>query len=280
MSGDTQPQPEAGTAPTVEEMSAAFSAGFDEDDDQPRTPTETPAPEPEATPEPAEAAPEYVQITKQDWESLNTRAAKVDEISATLDKRFDQVLGTMGRTLERKLAEKQAAAAPGETAALDEDDFAELREQYPEVAELQMKGMSKLMARFKGASNPGDIKQIVSESVEGEASKLRKEIVNASLDAVFPGWDADVKTPQFAEWLKGQSAEINGLAQSSGIGDAARMLRLFYAAKDAPAPKPAPPQASTRQRQLAAAVSPKSDGGTPPSSRGKSPFQAGFEEDD
>ena len=48
-----------------------------------------PAPE-AAPPTPAPTpAPEYVQVTKADWEALNTRAAKIDTIEATLGQRFD-----------------------------------------------------------------------------------------------------------------------------------------------------------------------------------------------
>lgn len=283
------------------QISAAFTAAFEDDEDSEQAasqPTETPADEqqteaskpseategaaaPAPTPAPTEA-PKYVQITEEEWNATKARAARVDEISATLDRRFDTAFGKMGG-IERVLAKLQTETPEGQSVAVDEADFAELAEQYPEIAKLQLSGLNKALAKMKGTggADPVAFEKIMGERVES----VRSEIIELSLEAAFPDWKDDVKTPKFADWLKAQPADVQALANSAKLGDAAKMLRSFYKAAETPASTPAPTtapapaQPSTRQRQIAAAVNPKGEGSAP-ASKAKSPFQEAFEEDD
>lgn len=286
MSGENQSTATDSPAVEDEHDDADFTAGFSGQDD---APTETPAPAPAA--EPAEAAapapepaPEYVQVTRQDWERINASAAKVEEIEATVGKMPDHIFGTMGRTLERRLAEIQRETPQGEAVQVDEADFEDLKKEYPEMAELTLKGLNRALGKLKGSGAP-DV-QAIEKVVGQQVTAVRGEIIEASLEAVFPGWKDEVKTPQFDTWLKGQAADVQALAQSTKVGDAAKMLRLYEKSKEAPAaaptPSPAPaptPQApapSARQRQIAAAVVPRGDGGNPPARAEEDEFNAGF----
>lgn len=289
MSG-AQEQP--GNAPAVEESKQAeqaeqsFMAGFAEDENA--QPTETPAAAP-APAQPAEApppAPEYVQVTKADWDTVSQRAAKIDEIAATLGNRFDQAFGKMGG-LERKLAELQTGTPKGETVQVSDEDFAELKEEYPGLSELTVKGLNRMLGKLKGTGS------IDPQAIEKAVAPLRDEM----LETAFPGWKEDVKTPDFAAWRKTQGPEVEQLAASDKHADAAKLLRMFYARTKtealkpaaAPAATPAPPapaaptapaQPSMRSRQIAAAVALRGDSAAPPSTSGKTPFMAGFDEDD
>lgn len=322
MSGATE-QP--GTPAADEEVQAgatnAFQAGFDSDDDE--APTETPAPAPspaEPAPTPAPSPePKYVQITEDDWNSIRTRAAKVDEIEATWSKKLDTAFGKVGG-IERKLAELQTATPQGEALQLDEADFADLKDQYPEIGELTLKAMNKALSRIKGTAGVDSEalnKQLESKLSEATAA-IRRELEEERLEDVLPNWKQEVNTPAFDAWITAQKGwdtrlkdaafvranladpqsplskwvaanpdEPVSLYLSTKTSGAARMLRAYDASrKSASAPPPtqppAPPQAqlTVRQRQLAAAVPPRSDSASPRSSTGKSAFQEGFEEDD
>lgn len=313
-------------APATEEEitpNAAFTAGFEEDDDQPQ-PTATLAPVVESKPEPtATPAPEpkFVQITEEEWNSTKARAARVDELGATFDKKLEQVYGKVGTTLERKFAELQKVTPQGEAVSIDDADFAELKEQYPELGELTVKGLNKVLSKIKGtgtAVDPAAIDKMVDERVAKARAEDRQQLIDERLEEVLPNWKQEVKTDEFKGWISSQKgwdaryadpAFVNAnlddkdsplskwvqanpdepvaLYMSRKASGAERMLKA-YAGRKAPAatPSPAPAAAPTpaplsiRQRQLAAAVPPKADAGSPPSTSGKSPFQAGFEEDD
>ena len=286
---------------------AAFAAGYEDDEDAVE-PTETPAPAPEeSSPAPA-AAPEFVQITKDEWSATQARAAKVDEIEATWTKRMDQAFGKMGG-LERKFAELQSGTPMGQAVQVDESDFEDMVREYPELAAQQIKGLNKTLAKLRGTGggfDPAAVEKQIATAVETVK-------VDLTLDAVLPKWKAQVNTPEFDGWISSHKgwdtrlkdkafvsanlADSNSpLAQfvkanpdepvslylSSEVDQAAKMLRLYKDrnVKPAPAAKAvAPAQPSVRQRQIAAAVPPKSEG-VAPASKGKSHFQAGYDDED
>lgn len=292
MSGEQTTVPETDHAVNPEQVTAAFESGFNDDEqDSPQATATPPAPEPEpqstspsTAPAPA-PAPEYVQVTRADWDRINASAAKVDEIAATLGKMPDQIYGTMGRTLERRLAELQQATPQGAAVEISEEDFADLKAEYPELADATRKALNKTLSKIKGTG--ADAKAI--EARTGEARQaITAEVTDVTLDAIVKGdWQAEVKTERFDGWLKGQTPEVQGLASSPKLRDAARMLRLYKEHVDAPAPAPtpapapaAPAQPSMRSRQMAAAVAPRGDVSATSTSKGKSPFEQGFEDDD
>ena len=291
---------------------AAFAAGYEDDEDAVE-PTETPAPAPETDSPAAEpaAAPEFVQITKDEWSATQARAAKVDEIEATWTKRMDQAFGKMGG-LERKFAELQSGTPNGQAVQVDESDFEDMVREYPELAAQQIKGLNKALGKLRGTG--GGIDQATVQRQIAEATDALR--VDLTLDQILPQWKKQVNTPEFngwlssnkgwdtrltdkafvsanladansplAQWVKANPAEPVALYLSSDVDEAAKMLRLY---KDRTAKAPVPPaankaatpaQPSVRQRQIAAAVPPKNEGSAPPS-KGKTPFMAGYEDED
>lgn len=128
--------------PVVEDASDAdFDAGFKGDaTETPATPPPVETPPVEAAPvPPPEPEPEYVQLTKQDHEKLLAAFSKIEEIGA-LSKKVDSALGHVG-ALKQMVQRAQGETPAGQAVQLDEADFAELREQYPEFASLTIKGM-------------------------------------------------------------------------------------------------------------------------------------------
>ena len=254
---------------------ADFDAGFNGDTEPTPTPAPTPAPSPEPTPAPT-PAPEYVQLTKQDFERINAAAGRIDEISGTVKKQFDTAFGQMG-ALKQMVGKLQTETPAGEAVQVSDADFEELAQEYgPEMAALTAKGLNKILGRMKGAGgiDTDAVTKLVGEKIQAASQEIRAQTVEASLEAVFPGWKEEVKTPAFATWINSQAADVKALASSDKVGDAAKMLRLFDKAKSAPAPTPAP--SNTRQRQIAAAVPPRGDGGHPPAPEDDDDFNAGF----
>jgi len=247
-----------------------FAAGFSGD-----ATTETPV-EPQQK-EPEAPAPEYVQLTKSDFEKLMATANRMETFDGTVTKKFDTAFGQMGAM--RQLIDSLKARTPdGEPVQVGADDFKELSEEYPELGELTLKGLNRVLGKVRGTgADPQAIDKIVGERLQSVESK----IVDSALQAVFPGWDDEIKTPQFGAWLQQQAPETQALGDSTRIADAAKLLRMYEKSKVAPPMQPTTTQqsnqATTSRRQLAAAVPPKGDGGIASSaSSDDDDFSAGF----
>jgi hypothetical protein len=234
------------------ESAKQFSAGFDTGSTE--TPTPSDAQQPEAKPE--VQAVEYAQLTRAEYDALMAKADRAD-----IDKAFGKIGG-----IERALTQLQAPSGIEVTA----DDFEELRDEFPELAELQAKGLNKILGKIKGGGDLSAIENKFSEQVNA----IRKQATDTSLDAVVNGdWVAEVNSDAYKTWIAAQPAEIKALEASDSIRDAARLLRAF---KSQPVPSPKPePRPSTRQQQLEAAATPRSIGAHAPEPSGN-PFAEGF----
>lgn len=246
---------------------AEFNAGFAPE--AAPGPTETPEPEAQsagadpAAQAPAAAAPaeppKYRQVTEDEWTSLMNKATAIDEIKASQQSRDDKVFGHIG-ALKQTVEGLKAASQTGQPVEISTEDFAELAAEFPEFAELQLKGLTKVLGRIRpgGAAVPKDE---IESQVALNTAKTRSELIDAQLDAVVDGdWQAEVRKPEFKTWLDAQPDDVKALESSNSLRDASRMLRLFKSAKPlvptvkAPAP-PAPP--SARKKLLSAAANPR-----------------------
>mgnify|MGYP000904673107 CR=1 FL=1 len=275
MSGETQ-DADIGN----EEMDADFASGLA------GTVTETPPPKTEAedtktdepTPE-TTPAPEIVNLTKDQFERLSAAADRLTELETTVRKQFDTAFGGMG-ALKQMVQKLQTETPAGQPIELSDDDFKELREEYPELADHTVAGLRKIFGRFKGTGTAFDAEAFdkkVNERVSAAVSEARRE----TLEVMFPDWEQEVRTESFGTWLNGQPDDVKALAASDKVTDAARMLRLYEKAKAAPkapaatlSPTPAPNRAFART--TAAAVPPRGDGGHPPGPSEDDDFTAGL----
>jgi hypothetical protein len=154
------------------------------------------------------------------------------------------------------VALQQGAAAPTQgqvsEAMRDPEEWETLKNDFPEWSVATEKFLDARLARLKGPSvDPDAIARIVKDQVAGQSAAVRKEIVDASLDAVYPEWQFDVKTAQFGKWLDAQPADVKAMAMSPSIRDAAKMLGLFERAKQA---SPAADIVAARKQKLANAA--------------------------
>jgi len=244
---------------------ADFAAGFDD------TPTETPDVTKEPANEVEEVAeveqPKLAQITEAQYQDLLSRAASLDEMRATQEKSFGTAFGKIGG-IERVLNQLQA---PGGGVEVTAEDFAEMQSEFPELAELQIKGLNKVLGKLKGGSvDTKAIEALVSTRTEG----TRKQLIDASLDAIVDGdWMEEVRSDKYQQWIAAQPENIKALEASDSVRDASRLLRLF---KAAPAAAPVKQQTSTRKQQLEAATTPRGTGGYTPAKTDIDDFNAGF----
>ena len=134
----------------------------------------------------------------------------------------------------------------------DPAEWASLKTAYPDWATATEKFMDARLEQMKGQSiDPAEIAKIVQEQVAGQNAAVRAEIINTSLDAVYPGWQDDVQSEQFGQWMQTQSAEVQAMATSSSVKDAAKMLALFQQSK---VNNPSADIIAARKQKLANAV--------------------------
>jgi hypothetical protein len=231
--------------------------------------------QPTATP----AAPEYVQVTKDQLEELMARAREVDNLKA-VPQRIDQAFGKLGgiERIIQGLQKQQTDQPQGEPLKLSEADFAELKQQFPEVAELQLKGMQRVLERIR---IPGADPQAIDKVVGERTAAVRTELVDSRLDEIVDGdWRQEVNKPEFTDWINKQAADVQALADSDSLRDAATLLRKFKTFRNTPAPAPAQPTQAApptvKSRAIAAAVPPRGNQAVSRQPTADDEFDAGF----
>lgn len=225
----------------------------------------TPPVKPAEKPVVAPAAVEPVAEVKPD--PVAEMVAKLSEFESKISGRMRNVEGHIGNLtgvqkqlremLEAgKAAAKQSGDAPTQAeinqAVSDPTEWGDLKKDYPEWATATEK---LLEARLGGNQSNFDAKAFeakISELVEGKTKAVRMEIVDSALEAVLPNWKDEVNTPEFMKWQQAQPDDIKALAESSKVGDAAKMFRLYEKSKEV---NPANQIIEQRKQTLAQATS-------------------------
>jgi hypothetical protein len=255
---------------------AAFASGYGGE------PTGTPAPAPEPAKAEPKAEPAKVEEPKVDADPV---AARFDKMQAMHDKlaghigRFERSLREINTTLATaQAAAKTVGDAPTQTAiktaAEDPAEWATLKQQYPEWA-----AATEAMVTSRASSFDSEAFEAkVNAAIEGKTAAMQERIVDASLNAVYPGWRKEVVSPAFAAWVGAQPDDIKALTQSDDVGDAAKMLKLYEASKAAPAATPPQTKSepSPREKRLAAAVNPRGAGGHAEGASAIDEFESGY----
>lgn len=222
----------------------------------------------------AQAAPEYVQLTKQEVEELRARAALVEELKATQDKSFGTAFGKLG-DLERRLK------AMGESAAIevDQDEIDALRADGFEPLAKALEKVRNLKALPGSGVDSAQVEALVQQRVAPALQRMELRLLAKD----HPDWQQIDKDPAFGQWVTSQGAEFaQSLAKASSeydgqtVSDAMTKFKAHRKAVE-DAAKKASQQASARQSRFAAAVTPRGSGGTPASDP-NAEFDAGFRE--
>lgn len=207
---------------------AAFNSGIT---DAPVAPTEVtppvvsavPAVVPEPVVEPV-VVPAPYQVSEAQILDLVNKTRSIDDLSATLSKVHASVYGELpGKLggLERTLKEIQANTPVGQPIEVSDKDLAELQEEFPELTVKLAKGLTRVLSRFKGTSQPAVVPQAINvEEILARANQaadvrvaqaqeltLRKVEVERVADK-YPNWyeitgGPDDTTP-YRTWLQAQ----------------------------------------------------------------------------
>lgn len=262
------------------EALAALADGFDADVPPPKTVAKV-AEEPKAEEPPKQAEqpvvvapraePKFARITEEDLASLRAAAAKTATMEAQLSKAF----GTMGN-LKQVVDRLQTQAPAGVNVEIPPDAFAELEQDFPEVAAKIRSGIEKTLKGVKG-NTAAAVPDLDAMGSVARAEMVKREI--DTLDETHPGWRENIGAPQdsahpFRAWLVRQPAEyqkrINSTYSSAVIGRAIDRYETEKKAAEAPPPgtRPTAPRIVARNDRIRAAVQPRGDGGgMPPPSR-------------
>ena len=183
------------------EADAAFAEGFTTTEPTPAAPvptdaapadTGTPPPADDAAKEPPPAAPKYVQITKAQFDAFEAAAAKVGDF----DKKFDKAFGNVG-SMQAILKELQASTPKGEAVVLDDAMFADMAEDYPDLAKHQRAILEKVLKGAVGTGArtasvaPAEVNRLVAEGV--------KTAQIEALEDEYPDWRDIVGAGQLSE---------------------------------------------------------------------------------
>lgn len=202
--------------------------------------------------EAAAAEPEYMRVTRADWEALTNRVASVDEVK----RQMASVNGRMGDIAKR-------LETAGQAIEVTADDFPELQRDFPELVDAQVAGVNNALKKVR-AGGGGISQEVLEREVAKATETARAGAVNLHLDDIVGGdWVAEVKTKEFQDF-KAANAEVATLCASPEPRDAAKALRAWVAHKTKPATPAAPAaRTSTRTQQLAASVTPRGSSAAP-----------------
>lgn len=270
---------------TEEQAAASLAAGFEEE--APREPATSPtagAPteQPELTAgDPAEN--EYVQLTRKDFEKLMAATAKVE----TFAPQFDKVFGTIGNLQQQVLGRLQSETPRGATVQIDDEDFAELKENFPELAGQTKAAIERIFkkANLVGTGAPATA-QIDDEKVREawKSQRIHEEL--EELSDLHPDWQTIVGRPddesnEFRQWLAKQPEDYRErITKTTSARVTARAIDRFLDSKQ-PAQQPTPTNgttASTRRERMRDAVQPNGTGTRPAPQRNtpEDEFRSGF----
>ena len=285
---------------TDAQADADFDGGFVAVASAPTEPTASPAaeetqtetPETTATAEQTEPAaeptPKYRQITEDEYTQLMDRLNSADSVG----KRADTALGKIGG-LERTIRELQEATPKGQAITLSEDDFEEMKADFPDIAKMTVAGFNRALAKIRGTGpatsaqpaqsfDPKQIDAMFSERLGTEITKVRQEVrQEAAMDVVDsfnPNWRQTVNTQEWKDWVMAQpEAERQVILNSWRPSEVLSALTKFNDHITAAAKKPAPkPKADPKPNRFASNVAPKSTGGMTPAQPDEDDFDVGY----
>lgn len=268
------------------EAGAAMEAGKPAASPDPAPRPEKPAAVKPQAPAAEPKAPEYVQLTREQFSTFEAASRKTLSMEQQLQKAF----GTLG-SLQKTFNELKTGTPRGAPIEIPKDAFTELETDFPELAKHMRAGLEKTLRGATGTGpanaeiDPEKLRELVAE----HAAKLRTDAEIEALEDAYPEWrgivgavdtsagqQPDPNNP-FRKWLAGKDeayrARINGTTSASVL---TRAIQLFEAETKAE-PTPKPKQAQQRQAQLRAAVQPRGDGGQAAATASDDDdFEAGF----
>lgn len=296
-SAEAAPVAEVEESPDDSEANADLEIGYAAD-----IPTQTDATPPVVEDAAASPAPEpiYAKISEDEYKRFLANAETVEKIASSLEQRFGTAFGHIGG-IEQKLKEIQAGTHLGQAIKLTKEDFVELQAEFPEFADLQMKGLERALSRFTGTGTaPGLDEAKAGELFDSKLVTFERKILKNTLTDLHEDWESVVggtketwekanpgqpyKPSAYREWLATQPQayqdDINASLRPVVIAKSITKFKEFAAAATAKPKSPAPrtnAAAEARREELRGAVTPKGSGGSKAGRTELDDLQAGFD---
>lgn len=212
------------------------------------------------------AAPAAAAPAKDPWEGVPLVVRQEFEASAKRLRNIEGHIGGITSKLDTAIstaktaAEKKGADAPSKTqvqaAMADPEAWTRLKEDFPDWAGPMEKELNAIRAQLAATGGTVDVEK-VRQSIAPDLKAVAREAREfAKVDIKHEGWEETVKTPQFADWLGTQPADVKALADSDRGSDAIKLLDA-YTAHQAEAGK----KTGKKTDRLAAAAVPDGRGG-------------------
>lgn len=276
------------TDQTEEQAAASFAAGFD--DELPAdTATAPRSTAPEQQPEQPETAPatdEYVQVTKKDFEKIMAATEKV----GTYGSQFDKVFGTIGNLQQQQqqlLGRLQSETPRGASVKIDDEDFAELKENFPELAGHTKAAIERIFAKANmvGTGTPATVPMFDEEKAREawKTQRIREEL--EELSDLHPDWQTIVGRPEdkgndFRQWLEKQPQDYQDrVINTTSARITARAIDRFLEQRQQPArTQTTGATTNIRRARMMEAVQPTGTGSRPTPQRqtAEDEFRSGF----
>jgi hypothetical protein len=202
---NTEQQPEQASD---EQRMAAFEAGL-----KLERPTETPVePVPQDEPQaaaPAAPAPEYVQITREDWTALQARAAQVEDLRSTLEKSNGTAFGKIGG-LERQIKEL-ASNSSAPVFDISDEEIADLKGDFP--------GLAGVLDKVRKAKPVTVDEESIVRAVQERLTQQQPDPVQA-VEIARRAWREEALSEVHPDWREvGNSADFQAYAAQTGVAD-------------------------------------------------------------
>lgn len=261
------PDAEPAKEPTEQEANDALTAGYNK-----VKPAAAPdataeaaaAPAEPAAPDPWEGVPPVIKTT---LESITGKLGMVDTLAKEVKSGTGRIAAMQSQLAIAQAAAKAVAVAPTAeqiaSASKSREKWNTLKDDFPEWTDAMDERFAAEREEMLNAMprpEPVDVAAItrdVGAVVSTDAITLARQLVR--VDAKHENWEADVRAPEFAAWMKTQAPDTQALANSSNASDAIKMLDLYYDHRKASERR------DKNQARLDAVVTPKSANSTGPS---------------
>lgn len=235
--------------------------------------------------EPVDVPPEYVQMTKQQFDDMQNRLGEIDNLK-TAHAKTSGSIGTLNQVIEQL----RATTAPGKAVDLSADVVDGLKDQFgDELSGAVLDVLRKAAPALRGtgtAFDPASLDAKFAETSTRIRSSVKTEILQDMLTDAHPDWVTVRDTQEFKDWKTKLPENVrktldttNSVAYLSGkLTEFKGSLKKKQdaATSGANRQQQAAARGDARRQTMQAAVQPRSDGGNPPAKNANDDFHDGF----
>ncbi len=219
--------------------------------------------------------PQYVRLTKQEWDNTKAAAGKV----AVLESQVAKLTASMPNA-EQIIQQVQALTPAG--AELDPqvliDAFADQERDFPELAEQNRKAIGHVLKHVRGTGTAQSPAQPVDMDAAVEKVLLVRE--GKALEKAYPDWSDIIGRPgsdgtpapttEFRKWLAKQPADYQEeIGNTHSPAELRSAIDKFKSAAKTNTPAPSD-KGAARRAVIEDAITPRAEGNPPPLNQAQS----------